>query len=201
MGMTMDKRDEEPLTVIDDDGVRGTCLPFEADVDHVWVAFDERSVLVPADQLTAEADGTYRLRMRISDHLRETENGAVVIPVAEETVEIEKRVRETGKVSIHKSIREEEEEVTLPLIRETVEIERVPIGRVVESPMAPRREGDMLIVPVVEEVLVVEKKLVLKEEVHIRTVRTETEKTEHITVRKEEVTVERIERDDQESGR
>jgi uncharacterized protein (TIGR02271 family) len=193
----MDERDDVLLTVTDDEGARGACRPFADDAEHVWVAFGNHSVLVPADQLVAEDGGDYRLRMRISDHLGATGDGGFVIPVAEEVVAIEKRIRETGKVRIHKTIREEEEEVTLPLIRETVEIERVPVDRVVESPLPPRQEGDTLIVPVVEEVLVVEKKLVLKEEVHIRTVRAETEKTEHITLRKEEVTIDRSATDDE----
>ena len=57
---------------------------------------------------------------------------------------------------------------------ETVEVTRVPIDKVVETAPEIRTDGDVTIVPVLEEVLVVEKRLVLKEELHIRR-RVETE--------------------------
>jgi stress response protein YsnF len=42
------------------------------------------------------------------------------------------------------------------------------MGRMVETAPEIRTESDVTILPVVEEVLVVEKRLVLKEELHIR---------------------------------
>jgi Domain of unknown function (DUF2382) len=52
--------------------------------------------------------------------------------------------------------------------RETVEVTRVPVDKMVETAPEIRTEDDVTIVPVLEEVLVVEKRLVLKEELHIR---------------------------------
>jgi hypothetical protein len=46
-------------------------------------------------------------------------------------------------------------------------IERVAVGRVLDGPVTQRQEGDTLILPVIEEVLVCEKRMVLKEEVRI----------------------------------
>jgi Domain of unknown function (DUF2382) len=51
-----------------------------------------------------------------------------------------------------------------------VEIERFPIGRPVDSAPAIRQQGDTTILSVFEEVFVVERKLVLKEEIHIKRV-------------------------------
>jgi stress response protein YsnF len=68
----------------------------------------------------------------------------------------------------------------------------VPVDRVVETAPETRTEGDVTIVPVLEEVLVVEKRLVLKEELHIRR-RVETETAEvPVTLRKQRAIVERL---------
>jgi uncharacterized protein (TIGR02271 family) len=197
----MDERKVEPVTVLDAGGAHGSTAPFATGTENVWVTFGARRILVPVEHLLREEDGAYRLPLRIADYSDPAADAVAVIPLAAETLEIEKRSRETAHVHIHKTVREEEEEVTLPLVRETVEIERVPVNRVVDAPVASRQDGDTLILPVLEEVLVVEKRLVLKEEVHIKMVRTETEKTERFTLRKEEVTVERVDARDEEKSR
>ena len=68
----------------------------------------------------------------------------------------------------------------------------MPIQRVVDAPLPVREEHGTLIVPVLEEVLVVEKRLMLKEEIHIRTHRVETRQPQQVTLRREEVSVERV---------
>jgi stress response protein YsnF len=61
----------------------------------------------------------------------------------------------------------------------------------VETAPGIRTEGDVTIVPVLEEVLVVEKRLLLKEELHIRRgVETETVEVP-VTLRKQRAVVER----------
>jgi uncharacterized protein (TIGR02271 family) len=123
-----------------------------------------------------------------------------VIPVIHEEVEISKRKVDTGAgVRIHKSAREEERTVDLPLVEERVEVERVPIDKAVDGPVAVRHVGDTIIVPVVEEVLVVQKQLRLVEELHIRKTRTERHAPQTVVLRKEEATVERLEGDSRES--
>ena len=78
------------------------------------------------------------------------------------------------------------------MTRETVEVDRVAVGRYVDGPEAPRQEGDTLVVPVFEEVLVVEKRLVLKEEIRITRRRvSETAAPQRVTLRSEEIVVER----------
>lgn len=73
-----------------------------------------------------------------------------------------------------------------------VDIERVPMDRVVTEPVESRYEGDTLIIPVLEEVLVVEKRLVLREEIRItRRVQEHTER-KTVPVRSEHIEVERV---------
>src|SRR5512142_1826337 len=92
---------------------------------------------------------------------------AIRIPIFEEELDIRRREVEAGRVRVRKAVREEDAIIDEPLSQESVEVERVPVGRVVEGPVAVRYEGDTMIVPVVEEVLVVEKRLMLKEEVRL----------------------------------
>jgi uncharacterized protein (TIGR02271 family) len=97
-----------------------------------------------------------------------------VMPVLEETLEIHKRQVETGRVRLTKIVREREELVDEPLLHHEVTVERKALNCVVEHPPAARQEGDTLIIPIVEEILVIEKRLILKEELHITTRQTET---------------------------
>jgi uncharacterized protein (TIGR02271 family) len=100
---------------------------------------------------------------------------------------------EKGRVRITKTVQEREEVVDIPLIEEEVEVNHVPINQLVDRTEAIRHEGDTMIVPVYEEVLVVRKRLMLKEELHITRRRREVNRPQTVTVRREEVEVERLE--------
>jgi uncharacterized protein (TIGR02271 family) len=89
-------------------------------------------------------------------------------------------------------VHEYETLVDEPLFRDEVEVEHVRIDRVVDGPLPVRYEDDAMIVPIMEEILVVEKRLVLKEELHIRKRRVETHQPQQVTLRREEVRVERL---------
>jgi uncharacterized protein (TIGR02271 family) len=118
----------------------------------------------------------------------------LVVPVIEEALKVHTSPVETGRVRVRKIVHEREEVVDPPLMRDEVIIERVPINRVVEGPVSARTEADTLIIPLLEEVLVVEKRLLLKEEVRITTRRVETHRPQRVTLRREEAAVERSNR-------
>jgi len=134
-------------------------------------------------------DGWYPI---VGSDGQKAELGQVVVPVVEEHVEVKKRLVEREHVRLTKSTTTQDEVVDVPLLEEEIAVERVPVGRVVEAAAAPRQEGDTLIVPVYEEVLVVEKRLVLREEVRLTRVRRERREPQHVQVRKEEARVERL---------
>ncbi|WP_338105552.1 YsnF/AvaK domain-containing protein [Microvirga tunisiensis] len=114
-----------------------------------------------------------------------------MVPVVEESAIIGKRQVVTGHVRVRTVTDTVEELAHASVQREDIEVTRVPIDRVVETAPEIRTEGDVTIVPVLEEVLVVEKRLVLKEELHIRR-RVETETVEvPVTLRKQRAVVER----------
>lgn len=94
--------------------------------------------------------------------------GETRIPLVEETVAIEKRAVTTGRVQVRTFVDEEQVRVAEALNREIVDVERVPIGRQVEVAPTVREEGEFLIVPVIEERLVIEKRLFLVEELRLR---------------------------------
>ncbi len=201
-----------PLIVFDADGTVGFIDPEDrprAGVSAVAIRLDDgRTIQVPADGLAAEPDGRYRLLVARADLERPGVRGTVgatadradggadaaettVIPLVAEEIEVGKRKVEGGKVRVKKGVVTREETVSVPLVREVVEVERVPINRPVSGPVEPRREGDVWIVPVLEEVLVVEKRLMLKEEMRITRRKVEETATERVTLRAETATVER----------
>jgi len=91
------------------------------------------------------------------------------IPVVEEELTLGRRQVKTGSVRVEKRVLRHEETVDVPVVLQTIHVRRVPKNRVVQSVPAVRKVGSTLIVPVVEEELVITKRLVLKEEIHLET--------------------------------
>jgi uncharacterized protein (TIGR02271 family) len=116
---------------------------------------------------------------------------APVFPAAEETVHVEKRTKVRGRVKIRQTVREREETVDVPLLKEEVEVQRVPIGKAVRAAPSTRYEGDVMVIPRVEEVVRIEKRLVLVEELRIKKRRVETRESKKVKLRRQEVRVER----------
>jgi len=148
---------------------------------------------VPRDLLDQAEDGALSLPLAFSS-LRAGDEVAR-IPLVEERLRVRKQTRETGRVRLTKHVDVREELVDEPLFREEVEIERVPVNRYVDELAATRSRGDTTIFPVYEEVLVVEKRLLLKEELHVTRRRTEHRNPQRVTLRSERVEVERVEPD------
>ncbi|WP_161891198.1 YsnF/AvaK domain-containing protein [Pontibacter russatus] len=124
------------------------------------------------------------------------------IPVVEEQVRINKKTVETGRVNIYKDVHEEDVTVDVPTVHEEVNVERVPINEFVESaPPSVRYEGDVMIIPVLHEELVLVKRLKLVEELHVTKRKIETHEAQHVTLRKEEVNVNRVEPGGENPGR
>lgn len=120
------------------------------------------------------------------------------IPVIEEQLHIDKKTVETGRVHISKSVHQEEVTVDIPTIDEEVDVKRVPVNEFVDSePPQVRYEGDTMIIPVLKEVSVVVKRLMVTEELHVTKRKIETPATQNITLLKEEVRVNRTDMNNQ----
>ena len=85
----------------------------------------------------------------------------------------------------------EERLVEQVLERQEVAVTRIPVNRTVDTRPEIRHEGDTMIVPLVEEVLVVEKRLILREELHIQTRVIQRTENIPVTLRSEEAVVTR----------
>ena len=118
--------------------------------------------------------------------------GETVMPLLAEEIAVSKQVVETGRVQVARVTHEREQLIDELLAHETVEIDRIPIGRQVEAMPAIRDEGDIVVIPIVEEVLVVERRLLLKEEVRVRRVRSTERHQESVTLRYHEAVVTRL---------
>lgn len=115
----------------------------------------------------------------------------VVVPIIEEEASLSKQSKVTGRVSVRTETQVDEQLATIDLARDAVEITRVPMDIEVDTPPAVRTEGDVTIVPVIEERAVIRKQLVLVEEIHIRTTTSVENVGVPITTRRQAVTVER----------
>lgn len=146
-------------------------------------------VWVPVSALVPLGEGRYALPLDRA----QLESSQTVIPIVTEDLRVSRRAIETGVVRLRKVVHEREEVVAPMITREVVSVERTPVGRIIDSPIAPRQEGDTVVVPVLEEVLVVEKRLRLVEELRV-TVRREQRQSEpqRVTLRREELVVERV---------
>lgn len=114
------------------------------------------------------------------------------VTLAAEEAEITRRERVTGLVRIETRTEQRVEPVTIDLQHHEVEIERVAIGRPVDSPPAIRQEGDVTVIPVVEETVVIERRLMLKEEIRVRRVRQVEHHTEQVTLRTQHADIRRL---------
>ena len=121
-----------------------------------------------------------------------TQGSELVLPLHVEEIAVSRRKIETGVVRVVTVTRTREQQVDEALTHERVEITRVPVGRIVDSVPDIREDGDLTIMPVIEEVVVVERRLMLKEEVHIRRVRTSEHHIETVTLREQDAVITRL---------
>lgn len=123
---------------------------------------------------------------------RSRDDDDTVIPLVTEELTVARRAVETGRVKIDIVNEPRTQQIVEQLVRGGVEIERVAIGRQVDRVPPMREEGDMIIVPVVEEILVVEKRLMLVEEVRIHRTATIATHDEKITLTRQHAVIERL---------
>ena len=115
-----------------------------------------------------------------------------VIPVGAEELLVGKAQVETGRVRVRRETQEQMQTVSVPLTQVSWDVEHVPVERVVEAPPEVRQVGDTMIFPLVEERMVVHRELWLREEVHVRRVKTVVEKSADFAVKRDVLIEERL---------
>ena len=117
----------------------------------------------------------------------------VVLPLIAEAARIDKRAVETGRVRVSTRTETIEQILRENLRSDHVGVTRVPLNRTLaEGEALPqvRTENGVTIIPVLEEILVVEKRLVLKEEVHVRQTTSGEDVEVPVTLRRQHAEIE-----------
>lgn len=116
------------------------------------------------------------------------------LPVLEEVVEVRKEWVDRGGYRLSKRVETLEQTIDEVLRTSEVRIERVAVGRTLADGVVPevRYEGDTMVLPVVEEILVTEKRLVLREEVRVTRVEGAASAPQTVSLRKENILIERL---------
>jgi stress response protein YsnF len=194
------KMTEQPrkLQVQGQDGLIGWIDPKEqsADGSDVLIRLENgQAVLAPKDLLVQKGNGYF---LPLTSDQFQSDRGALgedgqetlmVIPVLIEKAKVDKRLS-VQPVRISKRVKERKEKITDTGYHEEVKVERIPINKDVKKPPKIRSEGNTTVVPILEEVLVVEKKIILREEVRI-TMSKILNEPQQFTLRTEDVEVER----------
>ncbi|MFD2512402.1 YsnF/AvaK domain-containing protein [Pontibacter locisalis] len=120
-----------------------------------------------------------------------SDNQEKVIPVVEEKLHVDVEKVETGRVHVSKQVHEEEVTVDVPFVHDEVDVKRVAKNISVDKAPEVRYDGDTMIIPVLKEEVVVQKRLVLVEELHITKKRIEEHRPQQVTLKKEEVKIKR----------
>ena len=119
------------------------------------------------------------------------------LPLIEERVRIDKVEVDQGGYRVFKRVEVREDVVDEELLRDEVRIERRPIGKTLPAGSAPvpHHDGDTLVIPVLRETVVVEKRLVLVEEVRITRTAVTERVQQPVTLRAEQIEIERLDAD------
>lgn len=120
----------------------------------------------------------------------------VVLPLAEESAVVARVRQEGGRVRVSLRTETLPAEVTETLRSERVEVVRVAVNRTLaagEPAPEPRQDAQgNWVIPVLEEVLVVERRLLLREEIHLTRHASEEQLREVVALRRQHAEVERL---------
>ena len=195
---------QQQFRVTDRNGVRGTLLTTSRFLDdnpqRLIRLEDGRELLVPKQLLRPQDDGSFMLTAPIADLMGErpvrddkpVHGDQFIVPVMQEELDVETRTVESGRIRVNKRVETTESVIDEPLLVQSYDIQRTAVNRIVEDVPAPRYDGDTLVLPILEEVLVVEKRLILREEVRITPKREQVRDPQTHSVRREHVEVERV---------
>ena len=179
--------EQQRATVRDRQGVEAVISGEIVDPKRVMIELQNgRKLLVPRSAFLWDADTGYSVPFTF-DGLEEVTEEAqgFVVPVVREEAILERELKETAVVHIEKRVEEREEVVNATATINEADIERIQINEFVEQAPGIRYEGDTMVIPLMEEVLVVEKRLLLREEIRITQISREEPRQEKVVLRSE----------------
>jgi len=116
----------------------------------------------------------------------------IVVPVLSEELHADAVPVVTGGVRVTKRVQMHQEILEQELRKSHAEVKRVKTNRVVDGPQPVQRVGNTLVIPVVSEVLHIEKQWVVTEEIHITQIEQTETVQQTVPVRREEAEIERL---------
>ncbi|PZS03909.1 MAG: hypothetical protein DLM69_02475 [Candidatus Chloroheliales bacterium] len=147
---------------------------------YVWLGQSDEPTLIPVSEIKSVRSvedvnrlSTHQLPLQQGEYLSADASallereGEIRIPLAAERLNIGKRAVNLGELRIHKRVEQVEEVQRVPVTHDELVVERVAMNQPLSAPLEPRIEGDQLIIPIMKEVLVVQRQLVLVEEVRV----------------------------------
>ncbi len=152
-----DGRVEVPFALVD----MGT-----SDASQVRLATD-RATLLSGAGITLDAAAVTAATATATTGTLAAEGDRLVIPTHEEVLVPTTQEVEVGTVRFHKRVETVPYEALVDVTRDDVSVERVEVGRPITAVPAPRHEGNTLVIPLVEEEIIIEKRLVLREEIRV----------------------------------
>ena len=172
-------------------------MPVEQNFDYIKKDNESsgEQVVIPPFQPNSEVGKVEQTVSPVAyQNLEIDKDQRTTIPVIHEQLKVEKKVVETAKVNVSKVVYEDVESYKIPYLEEHVSVERFPKNEIVDTvPPGIRYEGDVMIIPVLKEVAVVEKRIMLVEEIHVTKFKTEKTVTHEVALRKEEIEIKRTE--------
>jgi uncharacterized protein (TIGR02271 family) len=130
--------------------------------------------------------------LSFSEHSSANSTDNAKLTLLAEDLSVGKEAVETGRVRVSKQTHTREVAVEESLLRESAEIQTIPIGRQIFEMPSVRQEGETIVVPIVEEILHTERRLILKEEVRITRRKTTEQFHDRVTLRYQEAVVTRV---------
>lgn len=115
--------------------------------------------------------------------------GEIRMELVEEELVAKKQVEKVGEVRVRKEVITEERQITVPVMREVVRVERVPVSHEVRAGTAVF-EKEAYDFPISEERVIVEKRPMVREEIRVEKEIQQGEETAGATVRREHAEVE-----------
>lgn len=191
--------------VFDKKGLRGTIVAYptvESVNKHILIELEDgRKIGLTSDMLIRRNETTFDTNVifsdfenagskKISSNLNNQET--LTIPVIQEVLDIQKELVETEVFRINKTVTERDELIEHLLSKENADIERLAVGREVSETRPSYYENETLVIPLYEEIMVVEKRIILREEIRITMNNKEEHYQQKVTLRTEEATIERV---------
>lgn len=154
----------------------------------------ERLRLAP-DLVGPGPDGALVARVAFADATRVAASGTFggeTFQEIQERLNVTRVLREVERARVSVRTGTTEETITEDAWREAVEVRRIPVDEIVHQVEDVRTDGNETIIPIYEEIVVVERRLVLRERLHVTLRREETRIPQRVVLRHQFVEVERL---------